>query len=234
MKKTPNNVNKILLVLTFIFPIITFFSLLYKPTRNVILSFVSYFKNLEKKNNMKGNVIYVSFVILINLIFQGSTIPNVASGYIYGLKIGGLLTVTGCILSSIITFYIGRYVLKDSILGELKKYKWFENIYKKQDKLKTMDWFKLVLLTRTAPNYPFHVISYMWGITDVNIITYIVGTTLGTLPVTFFETYIGTKLKNPKEIFHVNNIKILTAFIIISVSVTFIIQKQLKKISDNL
>ena len=115
MKKTPNDIKKILLVLTFIFPIITFISLLYKPTRNVILSFVSYFKNLEKKNNMKGNVIYVFFVILINLIFQESTIPNVTSGYIYGLKIGGLLTVTGCVLSSIITFYIGKYVLKDSI-----------------------------------------------------------------------------------------------------------------------
>lgn len=231
MKK---DIKNILLVLTFLFPIITFFSLLYKPTRNVILSFVSYFKNLEKKNNIKGNVIYVFFVILVNLIFQESTIPNVTSGYIYGLKIGGLLTLIGCVLSSIVTFCIGKYILKDSILDELKKYKWFENVYKKQDKLKTIDWFKLVYLTRSAPNYPFHIISYMWGITNVNIFTYILGTTLGTLPITFFETYIGTKLKKPKEIFHANNIKILTAFIIISISITYIIEKQLKKISDNL
>lgn len=229
-----NDIKNILLVLTFLFPIITFFSLLYKPTRNLILSFVSYFKNLEKKNNIKGNVIYVFFVILVNLIFQESTIPNVTSGYIYGLKIGGLLTLIGCVLSSIVTFYIGKYILKDSILDELKKYKWFENVYKKQDKLKTIDWFKLVYLTRTAPNYPFHIISYMWGITDVNIITYVLGTTLGTLPITFFETYIGTKLKKSKEIFHANNIKILTAFIIISISITYIIEKQLKKISDSL
>lgn len=230
-KKTKTKIHSnLLIIIAIAFPIVTFGLLFFKSTRKIVLSIVSFFDSYSKKSNM-GYLLFILFVIFTNVVFQESTLPNIIAGYIFGTKLGTLLTSCGCVLSSIITFYIGKYIIKKDVLSELESYKWFEDIYNIQDSFKSFDWFKLVALTRLGPNYPFHIISYLWGVTDIHIIIYILGTFIGSLPLTMFEAYVGSQLKKPKEIFHANNVKILIVFIIISVSLTFIIKNYLENIS---
>ena len=161
---------------------------------------------------------------MMNLIFMSSTIPNLVSGYIFGLRNGILLTLIGCIISGVISFYISRYVLKDEIMDKVSKLKMLKKIKKEEKKFTIKEWFELTVLSRLPPTYPYHLISYFWGITDIKVYIFILGTIVGQLPSLAFETYIGYKFSDIKNIFKNNHNRNTTLlFIIISIFISGLI-----------
>jgi len=198
-----------------------------------LFKFIKYIKIYSDKNP-SSLIVYVLFVIFMNLIIQQSTIPNIISGYIFGLFKGSILTLIGCIISGIISFYISRKFFRKPLLNEIKNNDEvgddFKEILEIQNKLSTMEWSELIFLSRLGPIFPFHLISYFWGLTDVKNYLFIIFTTLGVLPILIFETYIGTQIINIKNIFKSGNMYIFGLFAIISFVIVFII----KYVFDNI
>ena len=161
---------------------------------------------------------------MMNLIFMSSTIPNLVSGYIFGLRNGILLTLIGCIISGVISFYISRYILKENILDKVEKIKALKQIKTEEKKFTMIEWFELTILSRLPPTYPYHLISYFWGITDIKVYIFILGTIIGQLPSLSLETYIGYKFTDIKNIFkNKHNIFMTLLFVIVTISVSVFI-----------
>jgi uncharacterized membrane protein YdjX (TVP38/TMEM64 family) len=183
-----------------IFPLMSYFLFKHKKIQGVIFGIIAYLKSTAN-NSIIGKIYYISVVIIMNIVFMNSTIPNLMSGYIFGLKKGILLTLIGCIISGVISFYMSRYILKDKILEQVSKYPVLSRIKKDEHLLGSLDWFELTILSRLPPTYPYHLTSYFWGITDISVFIFIIGTVIGILPGLSLETYIGYKFSNIKDIF---------------------------------
>ena len=216
-----------------IFPVISYFLFKHKKIQGAIFSIIAYLKYKGNKTFM-GKFYYVSIVIIMNIVFMNSTIPNLISGYIFGLRKGILLTLIGCIISGVISFYISRYILKDKILGKVEKHEVLSQIKKDEKLLETSDWFQLTTLSRLPPTYPYHLTSYFWGITDISVFIFIIGSIIGILPGLSLETYIGYKFSNIKDIFKSkHNIFVTIGGIIVTIIVSFIIGLKAEEILKN-
>lgn len=170
----------------------------------ILLPFLAYLKKeqIERKikriiAKIKDNespssyLLFVTIVIFINLVFYNSTIPNILSGYLYGVYKGALLTLIGCVISSTITFHLGKNSnSKDFLKNDLFK-SIAEKIKKDQDRLL---WF--VILSRLPPVAPYQGFSLFWSLMNINYFIFIFGSIIGILPSTLFESYIGTKLNS--------------------------------------
>lgn len=193
-----------IVLLIVVVPVLTFVALKHPGSRKVLHKHV---KNITKSSQkgMMGRLIFVMFVILMNLVFQDSTIPNVMSGYIYGFTEGTLLTSVGCSLSGAITFLLSRHLMKDTIEDLVEKEEMFQKIKDREGSFTGFEWFELVALSRLPPIYPYHFVSYFWGITEVNMLTYVLASYVGVLPSIALETYIGTSLQNIQDIYHLKS-----------------------------
>ena len=60
--------------------------------------------------------------------------------------------------------------------------------------------FKIVLLTRLSPVFPFNVLNYAYGLSRVRFRDYLIGSWLGMLPGTVMYVYIGSSLKSLAEL----------------------------------
>ena len=92
--------NSIFLMLVILVPFIAFLK------RNQIKKKIEYLiEKIKDKESMSSYSIFVAIVVFINLVFYNSTIPNILSGYLYGVYKGTFLTLIGCI----ITHYIFKF-----------------------------------------------------------------------------------------------------------------------------
>ena len=58
-------------------------------------------------------------------------------------------------------------------------------------KMSRKEGFKIVLLTRLSPVFPFNVLNYLYGLTDVSLKDYVLAS-IGMLPGTVMYVYIGS------------------------------------------
>lgn len=204
-------------------PIISYFLFKHPHIQKYIFGIIAYLK-LTGNKSLTTKLYYVGIVVMMNLIIMNSTIPNLVSGYIFGLRNGIILTLIGCIISGVISFYISRYILKDNILDKVDKINALKQIKMEEKKFTMKEWFELTILSRLPPTYPYHLISYFWGITDIKIYIFILGTIIGQLPSLSLETYIGYKFTNIKNIFkNKHNMFMTLLFIIVTITISVLI-----------
>ena len=202
--------------------------------------FIKFIKYLRNNHSIKGYISYIIFIILMSSLISNSTIPNLLSGMIYGTFKGSIISSIGIIISGCISFLLSKFFFKKRIENTLKNniiFKKYYNIIENSEKnLDNIDYLQLIFLSRLAPISPYHTFSYFWGITDVKFFIFLVGT-LGVIPSTIFETYIGSQFSNIDEIFEKKSklkhiIIIIIISIIIGIIIVLIINNILKKKSQ--
>ena len=179
-------------------PIFIFLMMHHPKTKAYMLQIIKAIKR-QADAGIMGRLYFVSFVIIMNLVFQDSTIPNLVSGYIFGLGEGVVLTSVGCSLSGIVSFYLSKYKFKDEVNEMIQDYPALKQLQDSEDDFTDMDWFELVALSRLPPIYPYHMISYFWGTTKVNPLMYVTASFLGSLPSVTLETYIGSSMTSLED-----------------------------------
>ena len=201
-------------------PSIAIFLFKHDNIKQYIISAINYIKNETSYAS------YLVFIIAIQSLFFNATIPNLLSGYIFGLYKGTILTTFGCLLSAVISFISSRYYFKKEVNHFIKDNeiigKYYKVIKKTEDIMKNEDWFEIIGLSRLAPISPYQLFSLFWGITEVPLWIYILGT-LWVIPSVIFETYMGTQIKDLDNILN-NNTKLthLIAVVVISVIIGFV------------
>jgi uncharacterized membrane protein YdjX (TVP38/TMEM64 family) len=87
---------------------------------------------------------------------------------------------------------VGRKVGRTWIADRMARYPGLSAIGRAVDS----DAFKVVLLTRLSPLFPFNLLNYAFGLSSVPFKTYVLASWLGMLPGTLMYIYLGSAAQN--------------------------------------
>ena len=153
-------------------------------------------KNLKEVADFVDNnyvfsiALYLVFTIIGSsvLALPGVTFAVIASG-LFGPWIGSLYCLIGATMGAVLSFLLSRYLLKDSIEELVKKNDKLYNIIFQTDSEKEL---LILMITRLLPIFPFNLQNFAYGITNISIVKYTIGTFLFMIPgVVIFS--IGTE-----------------------------------------
>jgi uncharacterized membrane protein YdjX (TVP38/TMEM64 family) len=90
---------------------------------------------------------------------------------------------------------LGRYAVRDRVTRK------FENnaAFAAMDRAVAEDGWKIVLLTRLSPLFPFTLLNYAFGLTRVSLRDYVLASWIGMLPGTVMYVYLGAMARTGME-----------------------------------
>ena len=132
--------------------------------------------------------IYFSAVYTVAEILAIPAIPLTASaGYLFGLRDGTMVVLFSASIAAAASFLIGRTFLRNYVEEALENYPEFKRI----DRAIGEEGFKLMLLLRLSPIFPFALSNYFYGATKIGFWPYFFGTMIGFTPGTIAYVYTG-------------------------------------------
>ncbi len=136
----------------------------------------------------------LGFILLYNvatvLLIPGS-ILTLGSGVLFGIGWGSLYVFIAATLGATLAFLIGRYFARNWVNSKVQKNPKFQAI----DQAIAREGLKIVFLLRLSPLFPFNLLNYALGITQVSLKDYVIGS-LGMIPGTILYVYIGSLAGN--------------------------------------
>jgi uncharacterized membrane protein YdjX (TVP38/TMEM64 family) len=137
------------------------------------------------------NVIYIVGCVL----FLPGSLLTIGAGMIFGFTVGTITVSIGSTLGAIAAFLLARTVLRDWVENRLAAMPRFQAL----DEAVGREGFKVVLLTRLSPLFPFNLLNFAFGITAVSFRDYMLASWIGMLPGAVLYVYIGTAAKSLAE-----------------------------------
>ena len=131
--------------------------------------------------------IYVVMFSLVPLTFFPDSILAIGGGMIFGLGKGYIYTLIGALVGASLSFYISRRFGRNFVKKITK-----ERLDSIEEMINSKGFF-VILLLRLIPLFPFDVISYGAGITNIKYRDFIFATIVGTIPGIFVFTNIGAQ-----------------------------------------
>ncbi len=136
-------------------------------------------------------VVALAYVLCTVLFIPGSAI-TIGSGTLFGLKTGFLVVLVGANLGALCSFLLARTFLRDKVARWADANPKFRSL----DQAIGKQGFKMVLLTRLSPVFPFVLLNYFLGLTAVRTRAYVLANLIGMLPATFLFVYIGAAARD--------------------------------------
>jgi uncharacterized membrane protein YdjX (TVP38/TMEM64 family) len=132
--------------------------------------------------------VYFAMAYTMAEIFAIPAMPLTASaGYLFGPVLGTGVVLLSASVAAAVSFGIGRTFLRTYVEGVLVDYPDF----KKMDRAIGKEGFKLMLLLRLSPIFPFALSNYLYGATSIDFASFFWATLLGFAPGTFAFVYTG-------------------------------------------
>jgi len=132
--------------------------------------------------------------LIIGAVFVASTVMMIpgsmlglAIGAVYGPWWGLLIVSPTSVLGATIAFLLGRGLLLARVEKKMAGSRRFDAISTAIER----EGFKVLVLIRLSPVFPFTVVNYAFGLTRLMLSTYVLGSFIGMLPGTFMYVYLG-------------------------------------------
>ncbi|MBH8562642.1 TVP38/TMEM64 family protein [Nostoc sp. CENA67] len=138
-----------------------------------------------------GPIAYMVIYNLATLLFIPGSVLTLKGGCLFGVFWGSVYVLIAAMLGATLAFLIGRYLSRDWVSRQIDKHPKFKAINVAVAK----EGWKIVLLTRLSPIFPFNLLNYAFGVTQVSLKDYILGS-LGIIPGTVMYVYIGSLAGN--------------------------------------
>lgn len=123
--------------------------------------------------------LYFGAVYVIAEVLALPAVPLTASaGYLFGAVQGTAVVLVSATIAAGLSFLIGRFLLRgwvESIAAESPQFRAI-------DKAVQREGFKIVLLLRLSPIFPFALSNYFYGLTAVDFWPYLIATLIGFAP----------------------------------------------------
>ena len=126
------------------------------------------------------------YVLWVSCLLPGSWL-SMLSGFLYGTWLGSLVVFLGAFIGAHLTFYLGRTFLKE---WAQKKVSNFPKVQIMEKAVKR-EGLKVVLLTRLSPVFPFGLLNFTYGLSEVKVRDFTIGM-IGILPGTILYCSLGS------------------------------------------
>jgi uncharacterized membrane protein YdjX (TVP38/TMEM64 family) len=112
-------------------------------------------------------VFILIWVFACVLLLPGLPI-SLVGGLVFGALWGTVWTTVGANLGASAAFLIGRYAARSMVEGWIEKNKALQRI---DEGVKQQGW-RMLMITRLVPLFPFNVQNYVYGLTNISFRTY--------------------------------------------------------------
>ena len=143
-----------------------------------------------------GVVIFALVYILSVVLLIPGSILTLGAGFVYGPFWGTLLVSPVSVAAASIAFWLARGRLRPWVKQKVESNKHFDVV----DQAVGQQGFKIVMLLRLSPVFPFTFLNYALGLTGVKARSYILASFIGMLPGTFLYTYLGSLVTSVSEL----------------------------------
>ncbi|MDA0837924.1 MAG: TVP38/TMEM64 family protein [Planctomycetota bacterium] len=144
-----------------------------------------------------GPIIFSVIYILCSILFIPGSVLTLAAGLLFGVVSGAIMVSVASTTGAALSFLLGRYFARGAIEKKIAGNEKFAAI----DAAVSNEGFKIVLLTRLSPVFPFNLLNYAYGLTKVKFKDYVLGSWIGMMPGTVMYVYLGTLVQSVASLF---------------------------------
>ena len=130
---------------------------------------------------------FIGLYIVATVAFLPGSILTLGAGIVFGVVKGALWVFIGVMVGATIAFLVGRYGARQWVARKIANNPKFKAI----DEAIGREGLKIIFLMRLSPAFPFNLLNYALGLTQVSLRDYILGS-VGILPGTILYVYIGS------------------------------------------
>lgn len=138
-----------------------------------------------------GPVVIVLLYVVAGVLMLPGSILTLGTGFLYGVPMGFLIVWIANTVGACAAFLVGRTIARDWVARRLAR----------NEKLATLDdaveenGFKIALLTRLSPAFPYSFLNYAFAFSKITFRQYALATWLGLIPGVLMYVYIGASLR---------------------------------------
>ena len=133
-----------------------------------------------------GVLLFMLGYALATVAFVPGSLLTLAAGAVYGIGQGTAIVLVAATIGASLAFLVARYLARSAVETRLAGHEKFSAI----DRAVGRQGFKIVLLLRLSPIFPFNALNYALGLTRVRFRDYLLAS-IGMLPGTLLYVYYG-------------------------------------------
>lgn len=149
-----------------------------------------------KASGAWGVAAFAAIYIVATVMLIPGSILTLGAGFVYGPLWGTLLVSPVSVIAAFVAFSLARGRLRPWVMKKVGGNTNFTVV----DKAVGDQGFKIVMLLRLSPLFPFTFLNYALGLTGVKARSYVLASFIGMLPATFLYTYLGSLVTSVTEL----------------------------------
>ena len=131
---------------------------------------------------------YIAFYAIACVFAIPGSLLTLAGGFLFGIGWGIVYVSIGATLGATLAFLVGRYLLRGWVVEKVGHNPKFQAL----DDAVAREGWKMVLLMRLCPIFPFGVTNYGLSVSRVTVREYVAASWIGMLPAMLVLVYIGS------------------------------------------
>jgi uncharacterized membrane protein YdjX (TVP38/TMEM64 family) len=135
-------------------------------------------------------IVFVAIYVVATVAFLPGTPLSLLAGLIFGPVFGTLWAVIGATIGATLAFLIGRYAAR----GLVERWTAKDERIKRLDEGVERQGWRMLLITRLVPVFPFNLQNYAYGLTRIGLGTYVLLTAVCIIPGAAVYTLAGGSL----------------------------------------
>lgn len=163
-------------------------------TNGYVKDGINAFLEWIEANPAAGIFAFMLVYFVATVLFVPGSILTLGAGFVFantfglgaGLLLGTISVFIGASAGAIVSFLLGRFLLRDWVSGLTKKYAIFEAL----DNAFEEKGFRIMALLRLSPIIPFNAINYIAGVTAISFWAYF-WALFAILPGTVLYVFLG-------------------------------------------
>ncbi len=160
----------------------------FLPVAEYLARFLNYVEGL----GIWGPILLAAAYIVATVLMVPGTILTLGAGFTFGLAWGLLSVMVGSVMGALSAFLVGRTMARGFVEQQVRANPKFAAV----DAAVRAHGFKIVLLTRLSPIFPFNLLNYLFSVTNVRTWDYFWASWIGMFPGTVMYVYLGTAARN--------------------------------------
>lgn len=141
-----------------------------------------------------GPIVFVLVWIAACIFFLPGLPVTIVGAVVFGPIWGSVYSIIGATIGATAAFLVGRYAARDMVAGMVAKNKVLSKI---DEGVEKQGW-RMLMITRLVPVFPFNAQNYVYGLTKIPLLTYAVLTGVFMLPGTIMFNFAAGKLAEGK------------------------------------
>lgn len=182
MSKSPSSAWTLLLSLIFVAAVVAV--LVYVDAHERVLQVLEWLD----AQGVWASLMFIIIMSLVVVFLLPGVFFTMGAGFVFGVVEGTVYVVVGTTLGAMAAFMIARLWFGERVAGYLLSHPRLSLISQEFGR----EAWKVVLLTRLIPFFPFKLSNYFFGLTRFPLRDFAFGTFIGVIPFSLNNVYLGS------------------------------------------